>query len=113
MSLRYFLFVVIGFVLCVTQAMGQARLGIKGGISAMQEPTSSLLINDEGGTPAFELSVDNVKYGVHLGLFVQAQFSVFYIQPELLFNSQTVDYRVTDLKFAWRITNQGRSLSQP
>ncbi len=64
----------------------------------MEMPTSTLLIMDESAVPRYRLGVDNVKYGVHLGMFVLAQMNHFFIQPELLFNTVTVDYSIEDFQ---------------
>src|SRR5690606_27759893 len=80
--------------------VGQVRLGIKGGLSTSDVPVSALVITDERDVDKLRLSVDNEKYGLHLGMFVQAQFNHFFIQPEIVFNSETVDYAVEDLQGA-------------
>lgn len=95
-SLRFILCCCV--VLLGAEADAQVRLGIKGGLSTSDIPASTLLITDERSADRFRLAVDNAKYGIHLGMFVQAQFNHFFIQPEILFNTATVDYSLEDLQ---------------
>ncbi|MDX1476752.1 MAG: porin family protein [Saprospiraceae bacterium] len=88
-------------VLCAMvsgQAWGQVRVGIKGGLSSVDIEPSSLIILDAGDAEKFKLDVRDAKYGLHLGFFIQAQLGGFFIQPELVFNSNSVDYAIEDLQ---------------
>lgn len=76
----------------------QVRLGIKGGLSTSDVPASHLLIFDQSDAERFSLAVADAKYGFHLGLFLQAQAGTFFIQPEVLFNTVSMDYAVDDLQ---------------
>lgn len=80
------------------QAFSQVRVGIKGGLASTDVPPGSLVILDQGDVEDFTLSVQDAKYGFHLGFFVQAQLGNFFIQPEVLFNSNSVDYSFEDLQ---------------
>jgi hypothetical protein len=91
--------IICGLVLgCINPVVAQVRLGIKGGLSSSDIPTSSLLILDESDAERFRLTVDDAKYGLHIGLFIQAQMGHFFLQPELLFNTLTLDYSLEDLQ---------------
>lgn len=85
-------------ILSIHDGHAQVRLGIKGGLSTTDVPASSLTIYNERDVERYRLSVDNAKYGVHLGMFLQAQFDYFFMQPELLFNTETVDFAIEDLQ---------------
>ncbi len=93
--------IVCGLMLvCLSPVVSQVRLGIKGGLSSSDIPASSLLILDGSDSERFRVTVEDAKYGLHLGLFIQAQIGTFFIQPELLFNTVTMDYSVEDLQSA-------------
>lgn len=79
-------------------AMGQVRVGVKGGLSTSDIPASSLIILNDRDAEQFRVAIDNAKYGLHLGMFIQAQMGHFFIQPELLFNTVTMEYSVEDLQ---------------
>jgi hypothetical protein len=88
-----------GFLLLGSSlAFSQVRLGIKGGLSTSDVPSSALIIMDSDDAEKFRLLVDEAKYGLHLGMFIQAQVGHFFLQPEVLFNSVSVDYSVEDLQ---------------
>ncbi|HLF62283.1 MAG TPA: outer membrane beta-barrel protein [Saprospiraceae bacterium] len=82
----------------LTPASSQVRLGIKAGLSTSDVPSSSLIILDERDAERFRLAVEDAKYGLHFGMFIQAQMGHFFIQPEILFNTVTMDYSVEDLQ---------------
>lgn len=80
------------------QAFSQVRVGIKGGLASTDVPAGSLVILDQDDVEDFTLSIQDAKYGFHLGFFVQAQLGTFFIQPEVLFNSTSVDYSLEDIQ---------------
>ncbi len=84
-------------VLFASAMHAQIRAGIKGGISTIDVTTSPLIIENESGSPVYEMGIEKTKLGVHLGFFVQAELGPVFFQPELLFNSQSIDYSFTDV----------------
>src|SRR5690606_14731264 len=40
----------------------------------------------------------DAKYGIHFGVFVRAQLLGVYIEPSIIFNSNSIDYAVQDLR---------------
>jgi len=80
-------------------ASAQLRTGVKAGISTLYVDADDMIILDSVGAPEYQLGVANTKVGLHIGFFVQANLGKhIFIQPELLFNSQTVTYRFTDIE---------------
>jgi len=80
-----------------THSYAQTRVGIKAGISTFDVSAPPVIVRDEGGVPAYEMSIQDTKIGLHIGFFLQAQFGPVFIQPELLVNTQTVDFKFKDL----------------
>jgi len=82
--------------LFVLPATAQIKLGIKGGIS-----TYDLGLNDvlaiTNNSDQFELSISDAKYGYHIGLVVQVRLGGFVLQPEIMFNSNSVDFTFEDV----------------
>src|SRR5687768_15575993 len=84
-------------VLCVADtASAQIRPGIKFGVSTPHVDPSDIIASDEQGH-LYHILVKEARYGVHGGVFVQMQLGNFFIQPEALYNSTTVDYEITSL----------------
>ncbi len=70
---------------------GQVRFGLKGGIGTYDLGVNEAIKVNEGGNE-FLLDVQDAKYGYHLGLVLQLKMASFIVQPEILFNSNSVDY---------------------
>lgn len=81
-----------------TGIFAQLRLGLRGGLSTTQIKAEQLNIFNDGGIQELGIAIENANYGLHGGIFVQAVIGSFFIQPEALFNSSTVDYRVQDFR---------------
>lgn len=97
MYIKGILLCLAGLLLSV-QAFTQVRVGIKAGLATTDIAPESLVILDRNDAEKFQLEVEDAKYGFHMGFFLQAQIGTFFIQPEVLFNSNTVDYRLEDLQ---------------
>jgi hypothetical protein len=78
-------------------ALAQVRPGIKFGLSTPDVDPGDILVTDPSGTAYYRIFVENARYGVHAGAFIQMQIGGFFIQPEILYNSSSVDYRIDDL----------------
>ena len=63
----------------------------------MDITADDLVILDQNDLQILRLSIADAKAGIHLGMFVQAKFGLVFLQPEIIFNSQSVDYSIEDL----------------
>jgi len=79
-------------ILFVTTASAQVKFGVRGGLSSTDLKPSSFVVTNQASAEAFTLSTKEANYGYHLGVFLQAGGEKFFIQPEILFNSSSVDY---------------------
>jgi hypothetical protein len=86
-------------------AVAQIKPGIKFGLSTPDVQPEDFIVTDDGGQQLYHVFVEKARYGVHAGLFIQMQLGHFYIQPEILYNSTSVDYRLDTL-----LTDQGTAL---
>jgi len=89
------MFIVL-FSFIAASAMAQFRFGIKGGIGTYDLGISQALKLTQG-TEQFELAINDAKFGYHIGLVLQLRLATFVIQPEFLFNSNSVDFSYRDL----------------
>lgn len=76
----------------VVPAFSQLKLGLKVGGSSTNIDASDIQVGND-----LDLALEEVNFGIHGGLVVRAQLGKFLIQPEILFNSNSVDYKVDDL----------------
>lgn len=73
----------------------QVKWGPRIGISTSDLSTSDFNLREPGSFNALSIGVKEAKYGFQVGAFAQFRLlKLFYVQPEVLFNSNRVDYRV-------------------
>lgn len=100
------------FALLLTSqlAFSQINFGIKAGVNTFD-------VNDEvfnGDLQDFTLTVREAQYGFHAGVFLRAKLGPLLLQPELIFNSDNVDYTFNQGGFAQTVVNQKyRALDLP
>ena len=81
------------------QSYSQFNVGIKGGLSTYDLGVDDGIdFSNEGD--AFKLAIEDAKYGYHLGLVFQFIAGAFIVQPEVIFNSNTVDYSFEEVSSA-------------
>ena len=88
-------------VLCLLCTLASAqnsnRFGIRAGVSTTDINADDLLITDNAAMQQLRIGIQEAGYGYHFGVFGQLRGKRFFLQPEILFNSNSVDFRVTDL----------------
>ncbi len=83
----------LAFALCLFafQANAQIRFGFRSGLSSSQLNSETIQQN------GVSVAIKDANYGYHLGVFARAKLGDhWYIQPEAMFNSTSVDFEVTD-----------------
>ena len=95
--MKKLLFISLSLLFTIS-ASAQLRFGLKGGISTTDVDASDLNILGPNGTSDLLFQLENANYGVHAGLLIQAQIGTFFFQPEILYNSNSADFRVTDTR---------------
>lgn len=91
-------FLLMGLSLFVTNVLpAQIQFGIKGGVSTTEIQVDDLDILRPGGGDRLQLALEEANFGVHAGVMLRVPLGrTFLLQPELVFNSNTVEYRVED-----------------
>jgi Outer membrane protein beta-barrel domain len=79
------------------------KWGIRGGISTPDiKPgdVDSLIFKRVTGTSTedWKIKVSDANYGYHLGVWGRLKIAGFYVQPEVLFNSSKVEYKIGKLR---------------
>lgn len=86
--------------LCIglsSAAHAQVRFGLKIGAGTASVTDQQLDIFEPGGLKRFGIALEEASYSIHGGLVVQARLgNRFLVQPELLLQSNSVDYSVRD-----------------
>ena len=78
-------------------------LGIKGGIHTQVNSPGEIFVGT--GDQAFKLAVDKREFGTQFGAFLRLGGGIF-VQPELLFNSNKVDYVIGESSVSQVIKNE-------
>ncbi len=74
------------------------KYGIRGGISTPDvKPGDIDSIRFKRGADSLKLKVNDANYGYHFGIWGRLKIAGFYIQPEILFNSSKVEYKLGKL----------------
>lgn len=85
---------------CSYSVMAQVKFGIRGGVSSTDFNPKELIVLDRDDVEQLKISVDEASYGYHFGLFAQIRKNRWVIQPEVLFNSNKISYKVDDNIFS-------------
>ena len=85
------------FAFCAHPVVSQIRPGIKFGISTPDVSPSDILVKNQNGEDYYRIFVERARYGLHGGVFIQMQLGGFFFQPEFLYNSTRVDYKLDSL----------------
>ena len=88
--------------LCLTMAQAavqaQIKYGLKVGISTPDiKPADVSALRFKSGADSFSLKVNDANYGFHVGGWVRLKLGAVYLQPELLFNSAKVEYKINKI----------------
>ncbi len=74
------------------------KYGIRGGISTPDiKPGDVDSLRFKRGFDSLKLKVSDANYGFHFGVWGRLKIAGFYIQPEVLFNSSKVEYKLGKL----------------
>lgn len=91
---QLFLILILG-VIATGVVKSQNEFGFKAGLSSYD-----LADRNIGSTSDLKLSLKDSKYGFHAGIYGRIGLMGVYIQPEVLFNSNRVSYKLNDLTSA-------------
>jgi hypothetical protein len=83
-------------ILCcffLVQSNAQIRYGLRAGLSSSQLSQESIQAN------GVSLAIQDANYGYHFGVFGRVKLTQhWYLQPEAVINSNSVDFKVTDFQ---------------
>ncbi len=94
--MRKLLFICLFFALCTT-GFSQIQFGFRAGLGTTDISPTDLTLFSQDGREALGLAIDDAKFNIFGGFLVRIMLDDFFIQPELVFSSNGVDYSVDDL----------------
>lgn len=94
---KYVLF--FAMLAITTIGFGQIRFGVRAGLvsSSLTQEDLPSIITDAGGVDRLKLALEEGNYGVNFGFLIRAELGNGFIQPELNFQSNSVDFTLDDL----------------
>ncbi|MBL7818206.1 MAG: PorT family protein [Saprospiraceae bacterium] len=91
------LFVCLAMAQTAIQAQA-IKYGVKLGVSTPDiKPADVTALRFKSGTDSFSLKVNDANYGYHIGGWVRLKLAGVYLQPELVFNSSKVEYKLNKI----------------
>lgn len=85
------------FILWGISLSAQVRLGIKAGVTTTNLEVAQLSVPDRNGAQGANIDIEEANLGIQGGLVLQVPLGdKWLLQPELLFNSNEVEFRVED-----------------
>jgi hypothetical protein len=74
------------------------KWGIRGGISTPDiKPGDVDSLRFKRGLDSLKLKISDANYGYHFGVWARLKLGGFFVQPEVLFNSSKVEYKLARL----------------
>ncbi|NOT36234.1 MAG: hypothetical protein HOP11_02520 [Saprospiraceae bacterium] len=84
------------FLLCSTIGHSQFEWGVLLGGSSVDIKPNSFLIKNDNQLDSFTLSFQEANYGFHIGGFIRYSIGKFFIQPELVFNTNKTTFKLRE-----------------
>lgn len=93
----------LGIICCTLNA--QIKFGIKAGAGSTSLNAEDFNVLSADGREQFNLALEDANLSLYGGFLVQLRFGNILIQPELVYNSNSADFRVDSIGFS-SITNE-------
>lgn len=86
--------VILFLLLFCLEGMTQPRFGIKAGINTVDIDREEIDVLDSEGRNSLKIQIEEANYGINIGIFVLAKSKRFFFMPEVIYNSNSTDFRV-------------------
>jgi hypothetical protein len=90
-----------------------AQLGIKGGFYTVQLNPQDLSIFNPNTLREFTFGVKDTRFGFHIGAMYKIRMDKFFLQPELVLNSNTTTFTFKDLNVEKQLEESYQYLDLP
>ncbi len=90
--MKNLIFAILALLLANTAQAQFFGLGLKGGLNTQINHPDDISIGN-GGDPNFNFGVDGRNFGTQFGAYMRFG-NKFFVQPEVLFNSNKIDYKI-------------------
>jgi len=83
------------FIFSFHTASGQFELGMRAGISSYDLAKDGILVNN--GNQQISWNITNAGYGIHGGIYTRITVLGVFLEPAVIFNTNTVDYDIRQI----------------
>jgi hypothetical protein len=83
------------FLFALNAASGQFELGIRAGISSYDLANEGILVNN--GNQQISWNIANAGYGIHGGIYTRITILGVFLEPAVIFNTNSVDYNIKQI----------------
>ena len=100
---------IIAFLLISLSTGGvfaQVKFGFKAGLASHDIGTDSIRIIEDGSQERYTIRINEANYGFHAGMVLQININGFIIQPEVLWNTNRVDFQISEAGNVGRIISE-------
>jgi hypothetical protein len=104
-SYKYLGFIIL-FSLLASDLHGQVKFGFKAGLASYDIGTDSIRVVDNGIQERYTIRINEANYGFHAGMVLQININGFIIQPEVLWNTNRVDFKITEAGNVGRVISE-------
>lgn len=94
------IYITLFIIMSLQTSFSQLEAGLKAGASTMRyinDDFQSLILQFESQDD-YRISVEDVNFGYHVGLYSRLEVWKLFLQPEIVINSNSVNYRIEDLQ---------------
>ena len=94
------IYIALFVIMSLQTGFSQLEAGIKAGASTMQYINGdfqSLILQNESQQD-YRISIEDVNFGYHVGLYSRLTVWKIFLQPEVVINSNSVNYKIEDLQ---------------
>lgn len=78
----------------VLNVQGQVEFGVRAGLNSIDLVTNAIKI--QGDNSNYELAFNGSQYGHHFGLYSRIKVIGIYVEPAVIFNSNSVSYNLDE-----------------
>lgn len=83
------------FLFSLNTVSGQFELGIRAGISSYDLANEGIFVNN--GNQQISWNIANAGYGIHGGIYTRITVLGVFLEPAVIFNTNTVDYDIKQI----------------
>lgn len=94
---RNIVFYCLSLLLISGSIHAQIRAGFKFGVSSINIAPGSIDVPGNSNIDDLKLAVGKADYGIQGGMFLQLKFAGIFVQPEVVFNSNSTDFKLSQL----------------